>query len=219
MLKFLVKEAEKEAKGCIIWMHGLGANSLDMAGLAQELSIDNAHLRHIFLDAPIRSVSINQGMPMQAWYDIYNLSFTNREDADGVLESQEQISEIIATQIEKGIPSKHIVLAGFSQGGAMALYTGLQQTVLGGIIALSSYLPLSSRCQAKLHTNTPIFFAYGTQDTIVLPIWSKMSLDWLKQSGFLNLTCHDYPMEHTICTQEVADISQWITRLINGWTL
>lgn len=219
MLNFLVKEAKQKAKACIIWMHGLGANSLDMANLVEQLPMDHSNIRHIFLDAPIRSVTVNNGMQMRAWYDIFNLSFTRKEDQEGILQSQADITQIIACQIEQGIEAKHIVLAGFSQGGAMALYTGLQQVNLGGILALSCYLPLASECQARLIKTTPIFLAYGQQDTIVLPTWSKMSIEWLAHSGFSNLTCYDYPMEHTICIEEINDISRWLTDLINGWVL
>lgn len=220
MLNFLVKEATKKAKSCIIWMHGLGADSSDMANLVEALSIDNTIIRHVFLDAPIRPISINNGMPMQAWYDIGNLSFTQREDAQGILQSEREISKIIELQREQGIAAEHIVLAGFSQGGAMALYAGLQQTInLGGIIALSAYLPLASELQSHLSKTIPIFFAYGKYDTLVLPTWSKMSIDWLTHSGFSNLTYYDYPMEHTICLEEITNISQWITGLINRWAL
>ncbi|MBA4696870.1 MAG: carboxylesterase [Legionella sp.] len=211
MLTKLIKEPALDPEICIIWMHGLGADGSDMAQLASQLTVPSLAIRHVFLDAPIRSVHINQGMPMRAWYNIFDFALTNREDRKGILESQAAINEVIEEQCQEGFTPSQIFLAGFSQGGVMALFTGLHMTKpLGGIIALSSYLPLSADCNATVDKNIPIFFAYGRQDPLVLPLWSEMTLDWLNAANFSNLTRYDYPMEHQVCAEELADLSHWL---------
>ncbi|KTD19144.1 carboxylesterase/phospholipase [Legionella lansingensis] len=217
MLNVYIKEPQKQAEACIIWMHGLGADASDMSGLAQQLLLNELAIRHVFLDAPVRAVTINNGMHMRAWYDIYDFGFTQKEDRDGILNSEAEILKIVHAEIEKGIPSNKIWLAGFSQGGAMALHTALKLTMpFGGIIALSAYLPLAAECRPVLADNTPIFFAYGTYDSIVLPTWSKLTIDWLTAKGYANLTFYEYPMEHAICMEEVRHLSQWLTNLLKG---
>ncbi|WP_083500933.1 alpha/beta hydrolase [Legionella brunensis] len=212
-----MKEPEQQAQACVIWMHGLGADASDMSGLASQLMLDGTSIRHVFLNAPMRPVTINNGIAMRAWYDIYDLKFTNREDQQGILDSEEQILKIVHAQIGQGMPSNKIFLAGFSQGGAMALHTALQMAVpIGGVIALSAYLPLALACKPVLKTDTPIFFGYGTYDTIVLPVWSKLTIDWLLEKTYHNLTWHDYPMEHAICAEEIKDLSEWLANLVKG---
>ncbi|WP_074881812.1 alpha/beta hydrolase [Legionella jamestowniensis] len=211
-----MKEPKQQAVACIIWMHGLGADASDMAGLADQLIV-NVPIRHVFLDAPVRPVTINNGMAMRAWYDILDLKFTAREDKEGILSSEEQILQIIQAQMEQGISSDKIFLAGFSQGGAMALHTALHVTYpLGGVIALSAYLPLASECSPSLAKKTPLFFGFGTYDTIVLPAWSKLTIDWLLAQGYDNLKWHTYSMEHSICMEEIKDLSLWLSELTRG---
>lgn len=216
MLTKIMKDTPSVPDICIIWMHGLGADGSDMAQLASQLTTPALATRHIFLDAPIRSVHINQGMPMRAWYNIFDLALTNREDRKGLVESQAAITEMIDAQCQEGeLTPSRIFLAGFSQGGAMALFTGLQtERSLGGIIALSSYLPLSGECQPMASKTIPIFFGYGRHDPLVLPLWSQMTLDWLTTAGYSNLTRYDYPMEHQVCTEELADLSRWLLSVV-----
>ncbi|CEK09495.1 carboxylesterase/phospholipase [Legionella hackeliae] len=215
MLNSYIKEPNEQAIACVIWMHGLGADASDMSGLAGQLMLSDIPIRHIFLDAPIRPVTINNGISMRAWYDIFDLGFTRKEDKEGILISEEQILKAVQTQIEQGMTSDKIFLAGFSQGGAMALHTALQMTrPLGGVIALSSYLPLASECKPSLASNTPMFLGYGAYDTIVLPAWSKLTIDWLSAHSYRNLSWHEYPMEHSICMEEVKDLSLWLGELI-----
>jgi phospholipase/carboxylesterase len=169
------------------------------------------------MDAPLRPVTLNNGMMMRAWYDIVGMEFTDREDRPGILASQQLIGHVIDTQVAKGFRSDQIFLAGFSQGGAMALFTGLQlNKPLAGVVALSAYLPLARECYVSLDRLTPIFLAGGVFDPLVLPAWTKQSMAKLQSDGFQQIEWHDYPMEHSICAEEVADLADWLTRQINA---
>ncbi|MDX2345995.1 MAG: carboxylesterase [Legionella sp.] len=208
-------EPKQKAKACVIWMHGLGASADDMAGLAKQLP-HNTPVRHVALNAPMRPVTLNQGMVMPAWYDITGLSLTDREDKPGILASEVMILEVIAAQIAEGFLPETIFLAGFSQGGAMALFTALRtQIALGGVLALSAYLPLVSECHAKLAKTTPMFIASGTLDQVVLPQWTTKSINWLRDAGFDALTVRDYPMGHAICMEEIQALAIWFDQLLN----
>ncbi|STX50302.1 carboxylesterase/phospholipase [Legionella busanensis] len=207
----------KRSQGCVIWMHGLGADGSDMAGLAAEYPIVELALEHLCLDAPIRPVTLNAGMPMRAWYDIVGLNLTDREDRAGILHSFNYIKEVIEQQISVGYEPSQIVLAGFSQGGAMALYSALHcDFPLAGVIALSAYLPLALESKPILAKNTPIFLASGLYDPIVLPDWSKHTKDWLIANEFNNITWRQYPMEHAICPTEITDIASWLSTQFKG---
>lgn len=208
-----VNDPSEPAQACVIWMHGIGADAQDMAGLAAQLPLGYP-VRHVFLDAPIRPVTLNNRMPMRAWYDIIGLTLSDREDSEGIKQSEEFIREIIKGQTEHFTLDK-IYLAGFSQGGAMALFTGLHiPERLGGIIALSAYLPLASNCEAKLDKKTPLFVANGLYDQVVAPLWTKESVNVIKQQGFQAIMYKEYPMEHSICMEEVNDLAQWLTKQI-----
>lgn len=210
-LNVYVKEPQLPAQACVIWMHGLGADAQDMMGLAAELSLTVA-IRHVFMNAPVRPVTLNNRMQMRAWYDITGTTLTDREDSEGIKEADDMIRQVIADQLAEGFLPKQIFLAGFSQGGAMALYTGLHTAMLlGGVIALSAYLPLASACNAVLKRDTPIFMAAGLYDPIVLPAWTKQSAGYIASQGFQQLTWHEYPMEHAVCAQEIRDLAQWLT--------
>jgi len=210
LLNTYVKEPAQPAQACIIWMHGLGADAQDMVGLAEHLDLDVA-VRHVFIDAPVRPVTLNNGMPMRAWYDIFGMQLTNREDREGVLQSDDMVRQVIASQLADGFSDGQIFLAGFSQGGAMALFTGLRtETRLGGIIALSSYLPLAEECQLVQDKNTPIFLAGGQFDTMVLPLWTQKTVSHLRAQGFQQITAHEYPMAHAVCAEEMQDLAQWL---------
>ncbi len=205
-------EPTQKAKACVIWMHGLGANADDMAGLAKQLPLTTP-VRHVALNAPVRPVTLNQGMPMPAWYDITGLSLTDREDKVGILDSEQRILEAVNTQIAEGFSPEAIYLAGFSQGGAMALFTALRtKMALGGVLALSAYLPLAAECQVQLDRTTPMFIASGSLDEVVLPAWTAKSTAWLREAGFNALTIKEYPMGHAVCIEEMQALTQWIEK-------
>ncbi len=220
MLTFECKEPSTKVRGCLIWLHGLGANAADMTGLAAHPDISALPLRHIFLNAPMRAVTINAGMQMPAWYDILGFSHDTREDADGVKESAKAIQEIIEQQIAAGFAAHQIFLAGFSQGGAIGLYTALHSNLeLGGVVSLSSYLPLASEANANLPKSTPLFIGLGEFDPVVLPAWTKQSELWLFLHGYTNITSRQYPIEHSISSDEIHDLCVWLQQLIQEKTV
>ena len=219
MLNVYIKEPQQPARACVIWMHGLGADGNDMVGVANQLPMTEP-VRHVFIDAPVRPVTLNNHMPMRAWYDIVGMKLTDREDNDGLKRSEGMIRQIIEQQVADGFHSDQIFLAGFSQGGAMALFTGLRSAVpLAGIVTLSGYLPLAVECDpVMVNKSTPVFIAGGRFDPIVLPAWTKQSLDWLQSRGFQHLAWHDYSMEHSICAEEIRDLANWFTAHISSST-
>ena len=181
-----------------------------MEGLAQELVLD-VGVKHIFLAAPIRPVTINNGMRMPAWYDILGVSFQDREDIEGITQSQQIVHKVIAEQIAEGVASESIYIAGFSQGAAIALYAGLSfARDLGGVIALSGYLPCKENLAMMQNKNLPVFLAIGQFDDVVLPPWTYHALDAIQQAGFHHIQHYEYPMGHSVCPQEIKDISQWL---------
>lgn len=215
-LNVYLKEPQQQAQACVIWLHGLGANANDMFGVA-ELLPASLPVRHVFVDAPVRTVTLNNNMSMQAWYDIVGVQLTDREDKEGIAQSETLIRKVIDNQLSDGFKHHQIYLAGFSQGSAMALVTGLRtSTPLGGIIALSGYLPLASECEPLLDMSTPILIAAGSFDPVVWPAWTKASFDWLQSRGFKKLTWNEYPMEHTICNEEISDLARWLTLQISS---
>lgn len=216
-MSIYTKDPEHPAAVCIIWMHGLGADSSDMANLSQQLYLADSAVRHVFIDAPKRPVTLNAGMVMHAWYDIIGLKLIDRVDKQGIEQSECLIRDVINKQLIDGFDYRQIFLAGFSQGGAMALHTALNTSErLGGIIALSAYLPLAHETGYNLDKNTPFFIAGGQFDTLVLPAWTEQSKNWLLDHGYTNCAFHQYPMEHSICYEELKDISLWLTNQIKG---
>lgn len=217
-----IQEPRSKANACIIWMHGLGAESMDMEMLVHSLPLSDLSLRHVFLNAPIRAVTLNNGIEMRAWYDIpsdFSRVNADKEDQLGILESEKTIASIIDEQIADGIPAHAIGLAGFSQGAAMALHTGLHYAKpLAGIAVLSGYLPLSTTYNQSLPTSqkkTPFFIGAGLHDTIVHYEWTKASQNKLEQDGFSPIAFHAYPMEHCVCMDETRDLSAWIRKYFN----
>jgi phospholipase/carboxylesterase len=212
-LSIFVSDPKQPAKGCVIWMHGLGADANDMIGLADELPLSVA-VRHVFLNAPVRPVTLNNRMPMRAWYDILGMTLTDKEDQAGISFSETVISEVLEQQAA-GFAKDTIFLAGFSQGGAMALYTGLNTPCkLGGIVALSSYLPLATQVSYTLNQDTPVFIASGDRDPLVLPVWTRMAVEQLHQKGYRQVEWHRYAMEHSICREELIDLGQWMSAIL-----
>lgn len=219
MLEAIVIEAHTHTPSAsVIWMHGLGADGHDFADIVPQLQLpDTLPVRFIFPHAPFRPITINQGFKMRAWYDIVSLRDLEQEDRIGIQNSQRHIEQLIAQEKRAGIPASRIVLAGFSQGGALALYTGLHYPEsLAGMMGLSTYLPLaqelSAVCRAA-HPKTPIFLAHGTQDAMVSPDLGEKTRKVLQQAGY-PVEWHTYPMAHQVCASEIQDIRKWLIHLL-----
>ena len=198
---------------CIIWLHGLGADGHDFAPIVPELDLPaTPGARFIFPHAPQQPVTINGGYVMRAWYDVLGMDLTVKQDQAGIENSARLIGQLIDEQISSGFSEEKIVLAGFSQGGAMALHIGLRSRYpLGGIMALSTYLPLASELPigpAKPDA-PPIFMAHGQFDPVV-PLHSGMKSKNLLESMGYNPVWKEYPMEHSVCGEEIGDISYWL---------
>ncbi len=215
MLNQYVLNAQENPKLCFIWMHGLGADAQDMLGLADALQLP-VPTKHIALEAPIRPVTCNQSMLMRAWYDITELSERNQEDEEGIQRSIQAIHKVIETQISEGFDSTQIVLAGFSQGGAMALIAGLSTThSLGGIVSLSAYLPTPEKIMSVQNAQTPFFIGFGLHDEVVLPTWTEKAIEWLKAKGFSRVSDYRYPITHTVSFEEMVALSHWVSTHID----
>ena len=214
-LQTFVIEPKQAANYSVIWMHGLGATAHDFEDIVPLLQLPaHANVRFVFPQAPTQPITINNGMPMPAWYDIYHLDRLENQDQQGVQASQMAINTLIDLEVNNGMAADHIILAGFSQGGAMALHTGLRYPQkLAGIMALSCYLPVSDLLEAEKHhanDNTPIFVAHGTFDPVLPYILAELSMAELKRHGY-TLTTHQYPMGHEMNIDEVNDISTWLS--------
>jgi phospholipase/carboxylesterase len=198
----------------IIWLHGLGADGNDFAPIVPELvAKDWPALRFVFPHAPVRPVTVNNGMTMRAWYDIAGFDPQARQDEAGVRASMREVETLIAREHERGVPSERIVLAGFSQGGAVALAAGLcHAQELAGIVALSTYLPIAAVLSRERHAanaDTPIFWGHGTADPVVAMQRGVDSRDLLQSLGY-TVAWHTYPMAHAVCAQEIADLRSWL---------
>lgn len=215
--EYLVHEPNGKADASVIWLHGLGASGNDFDGIVEQLALPiNHRVRFVFPSAPVIPITINQGMRMRAWYDIYSLnSLHQNEDQQGITKSQELVEQMIADEMTAGIEASRIMLAGFSQGGAMSLYTGLRYAnILAGIIVLSAYLPMATTFIAEEFTtnkNIPIFMAHGLYDPIVPYILGQAAYKKLAQDGY-NIEWHSYPMQHTLCIEEINAIGDFIRR-------
>lgn len=217
-LEKITKETKTPAVASVIWLHGLGADGHDFADIVPQLNLpENLPIRFVFPHAPVRSITINGNMRMRAWYDIYNLSSLDKEDETGILQSEKLVHSLIAEEIANGIPSQRIILAGFSQGGAVALFTGLRYAQpLGGIMALSTYLPLAQQAQAfnPANQHTPIFIAHGRFDPVLPFVAGEKSEQFLKKLNYA-VEWHEYPMEHQVCYEEINDISRWLIKILS----
>lgn len=206
----------------IIWLHGLGADGNDFVPIVRELDLAGARaIRFVFPHAPMRPVTINNGYVMRAWYDVSygDLERKSRQaDEAGVRASEAAIGKLIGREMGRGIASENIVLAGFSQGGAIALQTGLRYPQrLAGVMALSTYLPLAPTLvqeAAELNARTPIFMAHGTHDPVVPYTMGSDSRELLANLGY-DVEWHDYPMQHSVCLEELQDIGAWLTRVLH----
>lgn len=204
----------------VIWLHGLGADGHDFEPIVPELVRPNwPAIRFVFPHAPVRPVTINGGMQMRAWYDITSLDFNlPREDAAGVEASCAEVEQLIARENERGVPSSKLILAGFSQGGAITLAHGLRRSErLAGLVALSTYVPLADQTLAQLTEagrSTPIFMAHGSRDPVIPCAIGERSAQRLQAAG-LELQWQRYPMEHAVCMEEIGDLAQWLgTKLL-----
>jgi phospholipase/carboxylesterase len=216
--EYFVNEPIGAADACVIWMHGLGADGKDFLGIVDELGLPINHaVRFIFPSAPFINITINNGMLMRGWYDIFDLTMVQKEDASGMKRSQEIVNDIIQHELDQGIASQRIILAGFSQGGAMSLYTGLRyQSTLAGIICLSAYLPLVNELaieRSQLNQKTPIFMAHGIFDPVVPYNMGHMAYEYLNKHDY-NVAWHSYPMAHTLCIEEIVAIGNFINRCL-----
>ena len=222
--------ATEPADAAIIWMHGLGADANDFVPLVPELDLRRRSggvlpIRFVFPNAPTMPVTINGGMTMRAWYDVLHLDLGGpgtsglpREDERGLRASQAMVEQLIAAEVARGIPAARILLAGFSQGAAMTLLTGLRHRErLAGLIALSGYLPLAAVLgteRSAANSDVPIFMAHGTFDPVVRPERALQSRDALVRLGY-QVDWHTYPMPHSLCAEEVAAIGAFIRRVLD----
>ena len=209
-----------DPRGTVIWMHGLGADGWDFVPLVRELQLpEGLPLRFIFPHAPMRPVTINNGYVMRAWYDIAMAEIERRPDEGGIRASQAAVESLIARERERGIPAAKIVLAGFSQGGAVALQAGLRHAeALAGIVALSTYLALEDsldREASSANRATPILMAHGTQDPIVPIALAERSRAALESRGY-RVEWHSWPMPHSVCAEEVEAISRFLAACFAG---
>ncbi|HCY61481.1 MAG TPA: carboxylesterase [Oxalobacteraceae bacterium] len=203
----------------VIWMHGLGADGSDFVPIVRELDLAGCPpIRFVFPHAPMMPVTMNGGYVMRSWYDILlGEDLTRREDEAGLRRSQQSIEQLIAMEKARGVPANRILLAGFSQGCAMTLQTGLRHPEpLGGLLCLSGYLTLADTVAAERHPAnqaTPIFMAHGSGDPVIPIQRARDSLDLLTQMGY-QVEWHEYPMQHSVCMEEVEDIGAWLKRVL-----
>ena len=217
-LETIEKQTGPNPQRTILVMHGLGADGNDFVPFAQELDLRAVGpVRFVFPHAPVRPVTINGGYRMRAWYDILGTESQRREDETGLRESIQLVEELLAREKERGVQAQHIVLAGFSQGCAMALLTGLHHAErLAGIVGMSGYLPLRDQTEAErsaANRDLPIFLAHGTQDPMIDIARARSSRDALTALGH-PLTWREYPMAHSVCAEEVADINAWLLQAL-----
>ncbi|HEY7656326.1 MAG TPA: alpha/beta fold hydrolase [Burkholderiales bacterium] len=221
LLDSIAIETGKNPSASVIWMHGLGADGNDFVPIVNELELDGARvIRFLFPHAPMRPVTINNGYVMRAWYDV---SFgdlegnSRRADERGVRESQERIAAFIEREEARGVAPECIVLAGFSQGGAIALQTGLRYPrKLAGVMALSTYLPLAEslpREAAAANRRTPVFMAHGTYDPVVPLVMGAGSMTFLTGLGYA-VEWRQYPIPHSVCPEEIQDIGAWLRKVL-----
>ena len=214
-------ETGRDPDAAIVWLHGLGADGNDFVPIVRELRLpQELRVRFVFPHAPMMPVTINNGYVMRAWYDVTYGDLegkSKRPDETGVRASEKEIAKLIARERGRGIDSEKIVLAGFSQGGALALQTGLRYPEkLAGIMALSTYLPLAEtlvREASEANKRTPVFMAHGTHDPVVSYAWGSASRRMLDDLGY-PVEWREYPMQHSVCLEEVNDVADWLKKVL-----
>ena len=211
-------DTKEPAEGTVIWLHGLGADGHDFEQITMELQLpDRLQLRFVFPHAPLRPVTINGGMTMRAWFDILTLERDGLQDETGIRESSGQLVRLMEREHARGIPYDRIVLAGFSQGGAIAVHTALRfQQALAGLLALSTYLPLRDTLDREVFENPeaqarnlPIFMAHGLFDPVLPMTFGQYLCEAIVAGGY-KVDWHDYPMAHAVCAEEILDIRNWL---------
>ena len=214
LLETIDKQTGPDPRSSVIILHGLGADGNDFVPIARELELAPVgDVRYVFPHAPVIPVTINGGSAMRAWYDVLGADLVQREDETGLRKSLARVQALIEREESRGIPAGRIVVAGFSQGCAMALLTGLRHSQrLAGIVGMSGYLPLAATTAAERHpanVSTPVFLAHGLQDPVVSIERAIASRDVLKALGHA-VEWHAYPMAHSVCAQEIADLNRWL---------
>jgi phospholipase/carboxylesterase len=218
LLEAIEIETAPKPDAAVVWMHGLGADGHDFEPIVPELRLPAAtRVRFVFPHAPLRPVTINQGHVMRAWYDVRALAGVRREDEPGVRQSARQIEALLARERQRGIVPGRLVIAGFSQGGAMALHVGLRHPDrLAGILALSCYLPLANAVDTELapaNRDVPIFWAHGLHDPMIPQAMAEQGRAQLGELGF-RIDWHQYPIPHSVSAEEIADVARWLERVL-----
>jgi len=215
-LETLKIDSAKPADSTVIWLHGLGADGYDFEPMVKELNLPST--RFILPHAPLRPITINNGYSMRGWYDLFGLDAGSPQDGSGIRAMQKQIAALIEQELARGIAAERIVLAGFSQGGAMALHTALRHDHrLAGVVGLSTYLPLKTLLANEAHDQNrdlPIFIAHGAFDNVITMDLAQASADCLRQHGY-DVTWREYPMAHSVCMEEIDDIRDFLFRLLH----
>jgi len=218
LLPSIELETGPRPTAAVIWLHGLGADGNDFVPIVNEMRLPpSLPIRFVFPHAPVRPVTLNNGFRMRAWYDLSAGDITNRADVAGVLDSQAHIEALIAREKSRGIDARRIILAGFSQGGVIALYTGVRHAErLAGIVALSTYVVLPDRLAEEgsaANRDVPIFMAHGTSDPMVRLEWGEAGRRALVAAGFA-VEWHTYPMPHSVVWEEIEAVSAFISRVL-----
>ena len=220
MLQTVEHETRPRPAWSIVWLHGLGADGNDFAPIVPELVRDGwPGIRFVFPHAKVRPVTINGGVPMRAWYDIVSLQIDQRADEAGVRDSIREVEALIARERDRGVPAERTILAGFSQGGAIALAAALRREKgLAGVVALSTYLPLANVTKDESTAAgraTPVFMAHGSQDPMVPQALGQRGREALQALG-VAVEWHSYPMPHSVCAEEIRDLGDWLSRRFAG---
>lgn len=210
----VIIEPPRPATACVIWLHGLGADGHDFEPVVPHLGeAVTAHTRFVFPHAPMRAVTVNGGAVMRAWYDILEMRIERRVDEAGVRASETDLRALLDEQQRQGVAADRVVLAGFSQGGAIALHTALRLSQsVAGVLALSTYLPLAEQTPqeaTEAGRANPVFMAHGSHDPVVPIDLAQWSMQALESMG-VDVQWHSYPMEHSLCAEELADIADWL---------
>jgi len=218
LLESLEIETAPNPDAAVVWMHGLGADGHDFEPIVPELRLPaTTRIRFVFPHAPLRPVTINQGHVMRAWYDVRALAGVRREDEAGVRQSARQIEALLARERQRGIAPRRIVIAGFSQGGAMALHVGLRYADrLAGLLALSCYLPLANTLPTEAspaNRDVPIFWAHGLHDPMIPQAMAEQGRAQLAELGY-QIDWHQYPIPHSVSAEEIADVARWLERVL-----
>ena len=218
MLETIVVDPQGTPTATVIWLHGLGASGHDFEPIIPMLELSpDLPIRFVFPHAPVRPVTINGGMQMRAWYDIFEITIDRRVDLEALIESADEVVDLLEIEVAGGMPSHRIVLAGFSQGGAVALHAGLRYpNPLAGILALSTYMPTFRTLEVEANPENrqiPILMAHGTMDPTV-PVSNGLSArQELTRLGY-DVQWHEYPMMHQVCEEEILDIGHWLTEVL-----